>query len=126
MNDQALSDLAARLAGARADATPLELSGEEGRVVAAALLELASSQTTLALQRSLLASYDEDLQAIDRAAAGALQGIAKELQDAAAPIDLASTAEARRALIDDIRSARSIEHALTVVLRFALIAGRLA
>ncbi|MCA9292785.1 MAG: hypothetical protein KDA20_03105 [Phycisphaerales bacterium] len=129
MNEVALQDLAARLTQAKDTGASVTLSAEESRIITSALLELASSQTTVALQRTLLASYDEDLQAIDRAAAGALQGLAGELQraaDARASIEPGAAQEARQALIEQIRQAHTIEHALTVVLRFAMIAGRLA
>lgn len=128
MMESALQDLAARLANAREDAAPIELSADDARVVASALLELASSQTTIALQRTLLASYDEDLRAIDASAAGALQGLAGELQHAAAraaPVNPEAAHAARQGLIEQIRQAHTIEHALTVVLRFAMVAGRL-
>ncbi len=128
MNDSMLESLASRLATAKNNDTSIELSSDEAKLITSSLLELASSQTTIALQRTLLGSYDEDLQAIDSATAGALQGLAHELNlanETLHSIDTSAANDARQVLIEQIRTSHSIEHALTVVLRFAMIAGRL-
>lgn len=104
-------------------ADPRPLSVDERTALLAALAELAAAQSTIATQAMLLASYDEDIAAIERSAR-------LEIDHAAAPpggsidFDPAEANAARRALLEATRRASSLGTIAAAALTFALRLAR--
>lgn len=97
------------------------LTADERAALLAALHELASAQGVIAKQAMLLASYDEDIQAIEHAARLGVEKASDALASGAGwSYDAAAAADARRALLEAVENNGSLAKVAAAALAFAM------